>query len=162
MRWSAPVKKRHTESWRMDQNGSTKVPRPSKTPLSSIPNLFLAVLCVCGVFAARTQRPQDPQILLRCQIPKSEFRRKSGQIWNMYNGSFKKQMQPIRDTHWAVRIHILDLLCGRFTPAGPPPWRFSEIREERPFEPNFCQKNAVLELEPPKKCVSVELDPPRY
>ena len=53
-RWAAPASKIATESGKMDQNCSTKVPTLSKTPPASIPNMFEAVQCTWGVCSSQS------------------------------------------------------------------------------------------------------------
>ena len=129
----------HAESWRMDQNRPTKVPTVFKTPSLPIPNLSGAVWCAWGVCAARFQQgllgPRNPAKVGNANI--RDLRLKSYQIVDMCSGSVKMEIYPIRETPWGVRIHFLDLLCGRFTSGGHHPQDFVKFVKKGLLNPIF-------------------------
>ena len=110
MRWPAPVRKRHAESWRMDQNGSTKVPTSSKTPTASIPNLFGAVRCAWGVCAARFhQDPLGPPNPAKVENPQiRDLGRKCCQIRVMDSGFQKCTFRPRKVPPWGFQTRTLN------------------------------------------------------
>ena len=70
-------------------------------------------------------------------------------------------MQPIRDTPWAVRIHILDLQCSWFKSAGPRLEKSVKFVKIGLLYPIFAKKSRFWSLNRQKNRVSAKPYPPR-